>query len=49
MTLALLFLIVALILAVLAAFNVASAGVGLLPLSFAFFLAYLFVTAGVLR
>ena len=49
MTLALLFLIVALILAVLAAFNVASARVGLFPLSFAFFVLSLVVTSGVLR
>ena len=49
MTLALLLIIVALILAILAAFNVASSRVGLFPLSFAFYLGYLIVTAGVLR
>lgn len=49
MSLALLFLIVALILAVLAAFNVASTRVGLFPLSFAFFLLSLVVTTGGLR
>ncbi len=38
MDLALIFLIVALILAVLAALNVASARVGLFPLAFAFFI-----------
>lgn len=49
MSLALLFLIVALILAVLAAFNVASARVGLFPLSFACYLAYIAVSGGVLH
>ena len=49
MTLSLLSLIVALILAVLAAFNVASTRVGLFPLSFAFFLLSLVAGSGVLR
>lgn len=49
MTLALLLLIVALILAVLAAFNVASTRVGLFPLSFAFFLLSLVISGGGLR
>lgn len=48
MTLAVLFLIVALILAALAAFNVASSRVGLFPLSFAFYLASRIVAGGAL-
>lgn len=46
MSLALLFLIVALILAVLASFNVASSRVGLFPLAFAFYLASLLAGSG---
>ena len=46
MDLALILLIVALILAVLAAFNVASSRVGLFPLSFAFYLGFVLVGAG---